>query len=53
MFTFSLDPLAISMILFIMCIYGYDIVSNIYNFIYVSQPKKKKKSLYTYVGIMA
>ena len=38
-----------------MCIFGYDIVSNIYNFIYVSQPKKKKKFIYVrgYYGLMA
>ena len=56
LFTFSVDPLAISMILFIICIYGYDIVSKIYKFIYVSQPKKeKKKFIYVrgYYGLMA
>ena len=57
LFTFSVDPLAISMILFIICIYGYDIVSNIYKFIYVSQPKKEKKKKFIYVrgyyGLMA
>ena len=56
LFTFSVDPLAISMILFIICIYGYDIVSNIYKFIYVSQPKKEKKKfkyVRGYYGLMA
>ena len=57
LFTFSVDPLAISMILFIICIYGYDIVSKIYKFIYVSQPKKEKKKKFIYVrgyyGLMA